>query len=424
MTYSLKYFSLYLTLIYNMDTYKIKKCGVRRCGTCPFVDNSNYFFSNSTNIRYHPNTAGLAYLNCKTENVVYLISCKICNFQYIGETKNSIQKRFSGHKSSIRKGDSNQLIHRHFQEDCHGLTNCSIFPIEKINATGLNQLNHIFIDQERALTRLRMDREKYWISTLQTAYPFGLNSRVKGIGDFLPSQGNYRGFGGRVRRRKKKHGRRKPKRLRARHDISLDYVMRKHRELSNKENYIHFFETFLYGIPRSDLLSLRQGVQDPQANIDERVKDLINLISEQRLFKPVQVSTSRGREFLHMKFRDKGLDFINLSSILRKKEVKSKIPAYFTEKDPPIIGYKFNSSLAGKLFNYKDTLSELGVQNYLDGRLNCECETSTYKDDVHNHVITGDLTIINDNQLRNLIKKGPKYRLPQRIDRVKDRNEN
>ena len=268
-----------------------------------------------------------------------------------------------------------------------------------------------------------MDREKYWISTLQTAYPFGLNSRVKGIGDFLPSQGNYRGFGGRVRRRKKKHGRRKPKRLRARHDISLDYIMRKHRELSNKENYIHFFKTFLYGIPRSDLLSLRQGVQDPQANIDERVKDLINLISEQRLFKPVQVSTSRVREFLHMKFRDKGLDFINLSSILRKKDVTSKIPAYFTEKDPPIIGYKFNSSLAGKLFNYKDTLSELGVQNFLDGRLNCDCETSTYKDDVHNHVITGDLTIIKDNQLRNLIKKGPKYRLPQRIDWVKDRNE-
>ena len=84
--------------------------------------------------------------------------------------------------------------------------------------------------------------------------------------------------------------------------------------------------------------------------------------------------------------------------------IKSKIPAYFTEKDPPIIGYKFNSSLAGKLFNYKDTLSELGVQNFLDGRLNCDYETSTYKDDVHNHVITGDLTIIMDNQLRNLIK--------------------
>ena len=63
-----------------MNTYKIRKCGGRRCGTCPFVNDCNNFFSNSTNIRYLPNTAGLNYLDCKTENVVYLISCKICNF--------------------------------------------------------------------------------------------------------------------------------------------------------------------------------------------------------------------------------------------------------------------------------------------------------------------------------------------------------
>ena len=406
-----------------MNTYKIQKCGARRCGTCPFVDNSNNFFSSSINLKCYPNTAGLAYLNCKTENVVYLISCKVCNFQYVGETKNSIQKRFSGHRSSIRKGESNQLIHKHFQEDCHGISNCSIFPIEKINATGLNHHNRNSIDQERALTRLRMDREKYWITTLQTAYPFGLNSRLKGVGDFQPSQGNFNRFGGRVRRRKKKHGQRKPKRLRVRHEVSLDFIIRKHRELSNREDYIHFFKTFLYGIPRSDLLNLRERVQNYQDNIEERVKDMILLISEQRLFKPVQISKIRGKAFLHMKFRDKGLDFINLSSILRKKEVTSNIPMYFTEKDPPIIGYRFNNSIAGKLFNYKETLNENGVQNYLDGRLSCECETSTYKDNVHNHIITGDLTIIKNNQLRDLIKKGPKYRLPQRIDWAKDRRE-
>ena len=406
-----------------MNTYKIRKCGARRCGTCPFIENNEYFFSNSTNSRHYPNTAGLNYLDCKTENVVYLISCKLCNFQYVGETKNCIQKRFSGHRSSIRKGESNQLIHRHFQEDCHGLSNCSIFPIEKINTSGLSQHNLNSIDQERALTRLRMEKEKYWITTLQTAYPFGLNSRVKGVGDFLPSQRNFFQFGGRVRRRKKKHSRRKPKRLRVRYDVSLAYIMRKHRELHNKEDYIHFFKTFLYGIPRSDLLNLRQGVQDDQANIDQRVQDMILLISEQRLFKPVQIPNHKGKEFLHMKFRDKGLDFINLSSILRKKEVISKIPVYFTEKDPPIIGYKFNNSIAGKLFNYKETLNDIGVQNFLNGRLQCECETSPYKSDVHNHIITGDLTIIKDNELRNLIKKGPKYRLPQKIDWVKDRKE-
>ena len=92
--------------------------------------------------------------------------------------------------------------------------------------------NYSAAETERALTRLRLEKEKYWISALQTAYPFGLNSRVKGIGDFLPSQGNFQQFGGRPRRRKKKHSRRKPKRLRTKNEVSLEFVLRKHRELS------------------------------------------------------------------------------------------------------------------------------------------------------------------------------------------------
>ena len=57
----------------------------------------------------------------------------------VGETMNSIQKRFSSHRSSIRTGKSNQLIHGHFHNECHGLDNCRIIPIENIEAPGLNQ---------------------------------------------------------------------------------------------------------------------------------------------------------------------------------------------------------------------------------------------------------------------------------------------
>ena len=403
------------------STTKIKKCGGPRCGTCPFLEECNFFNSNSTRNRYFPKTGNIDTLNCKTENIVYLISCKVCHIQYVGETKNCLQKRFSGHRSSIRRGESGQLIHKHFQEDCHGLSNCSIFPIEKIDITSLNQQYHNEVEKERALTRLRLEREKFWISVLQTAYPFGLNSRVKGIGDFLPSQRNYIQFGGRQRRRKKKHSRRKPKRLRTRNEVSLDFVSRKHRELSNKPNYIHFFKTFLYGIPRSDLINLRQRADDMNIEINGRVRDMIFLISEQRLFKPVQVSTKTSKEYYHLRFRDKGLDFINLSSILRNKKVTSHIPIYFTCKEPPIIGYRFNNSIASKLFNYKEALKEEEVQNFLDDRLTCECQNSEYKDNIHNHIITGDLSIIQNIQLRNLVKKGPKYRLPQRINWQKDR---
>ena len=56
-------------------------------------------------------------------------------------------------------------------------------------------------DRDKNVTRLRLEREKFWIRTLQTAYPFGMNTRVAGVGDFAPSQGVYQDFGGRRRRR-------------------------------------------------------------------------------------------------------------------------------------------------------------------------------------------------------------------------------
>ena len=40
----------------------------------------------------------------------------------------------------------------------------------------------------------------------------------------------------------------------------------------------------------------------------------------------------------------------------------------------------------------------------------CDCSSSTFKDPVHNHIVTGDLRIINNNKLRKLLSKGPNFR--------------
>ena len=85
---------------------------------------------------------------------------------------------------------------------------------------------------------------------------------------------------------------------------------------------------------------------------------MIGLITNIRLFQPVQVTRQKNRDFIHLNFYDKGFDFINLSGILRSQSVLDNIPVYFSEKEPPTIGYRFNKSIAGKLFNYKQSLSE------------------------------------------------------------------
>ena len=147
---------------------------------------------------------------------------------------------------------------------------------------------------------------------------------------------------------------------------------------------------------------------------------MINMITHQRLFKPVQIKKNN-KEFFHLPFRDKGLDFINLSGIMRSHSAIEKIPPYFTEKDPPIIGYKFNKSLAGKLLNYKQTLTEESLQQIDNDPTPCNCQLSIFKDPHPNQIVTGNLDIIENSTLRKLFEKGPKYRLPQQINWRKDR---
>ena len=68
----------------------------------------------------------------------------------------------------------------------------------------------------------------------------------------------------------------------------------------------------MYGIPRLDLQLLLQGLENSNLNIEERLRDLITMISRIRLFRPVEIQKNKERQFYHLKFRDKGLDYINI----------------------------------------------------------------------------------------------------------------
>ena len=48
----------------------IKKCNGRQCGTCPFLEETQFFHSNSTGQRFKPSLADQSFLTCKSENVI------------------------------------------------------------------------------------------------------------------------------------------------------------------------------------------------------------------------------------------------------------------------------------------------------------------------------------------------------------------
>ena len=102
--------------------------------------------------------------------------------------------------------------------------------------------------------------------------------------------------------------------------------------------------------------------------------------------------------------------------ILRSKSVTETVPTYFKEKEPPIISYTYTKTIASKIFNFSSTLSDLDYRQFHNNPTQCECNTSSHLYQPYGHVITGDLSIIPNSKLRDLIAKGPKYREPCKVD--------
>ena len=138
------------------------------------------------------------------------------------------------------------------------------------------------------------------------------------------------------------------------------------------------------------------------SSAEYRVTSIILDISHYRLFKPP-------KHLMKIKFLHKGIDAINLPQLLRSQSVMDKIPAYFKDKEPPIISYQYTNTVANELFNFSSTLSNLEITNYLSHPQHCQCNTSKFWYEPHGHVITGDLMVIENVKLRELVAKGPKY---------------
>ena len=133
------------------------------------------------------------------------------------------------------------------------------------------------------------------------------------------------------------------------------------------------------------------------------------------MFRPVRsdlLNTDAKTHFIKLDFINKDIDEVNLPSILRSKSVTETVPTYFKEKEPPIISYTYTKTIVGKIFNFSSTLSDLDYHQFHNNPSQCECNTSIHLYQPYGHVITGDLSIIPNSKLRDLIAKGPKYREP------------
>ena len=81
----------------------VKKCNSNRCKEfCPRFIPSDFVYSVSLD-RYFP-CVNLEYpkvINCKSQNLIYLITCSKCLLQYVGQTCSVISVRFCMHRACM-----------------------------------------------------------------------------------------------------------------------------------------------------------------------------------------------------------------------------------------------------------------------------------------------------------------------------------
>ena len=113
-------------------------CGSSRCKACRHVSQGSTFVSNVTQKSYNVISSN-SLMNCNTTNVIYLISCKKCGVQYVGETSQKLRSRLNNHRNRLRML-TNLYLYKHFSSDGHSEDDVLIMPIEELHLmTGLVQ---------------------------------------------------------------------------------------------------------------------------------------------------------------------------------------------------------------------------------------------------------------------------------------------
>ena len=92
-----------------------KGCGKKRCEVCRNVEASDSFTSNITGHSYKINH----HLDCDDKCIIYLLTCKVCGIQYVGETCDKFRSRWNNYRAADRKvvkGETvmQQSLHEHF----------------------------------------------------------------------------------------------------------------------------------------------------------------------------------------------------------------------------------------------------------------------------------------------------------------------
>ena len=116
------------------------------------------------------------------------------------------------------------------------------------------------------------------------------------------------------------------------------------------------------------------------------------------------------RNFLRVFFHSKGIEMVNLSCRLGwQYQIFSRIRIRLS-----FLIHIYTKPIGPTIFNFRKVAQEHDINEPLNDQ--CACKQSNFRYQPLGHVITGDLRVIKNKTLTNLIPKGPNYREQNNID--------
>lgn len=271
--------------------------------------------------------------------------------QYVGQTKRTIKTRLREHLYKIKnKNKSLNFLYQHFYKSGHTVDNLSIQPVEQLTFDANVTETYKF--------KARCIAELAWIKRLQTPYPLGLNDNIYSIGNISKSDkiDIFSLFHER-KRKTRSHGKRRNGNLKRRHRRVINLEQCYSIFLNNGK---HRLLSTLSSLSVSTLRSLGQEVSRLLLRTDPKYECccIIDSYIKHYLYPNVEKSDTHKVFRMKLSFCNKGIDLLNINSILNNKNVQKCVPQYFKNKEVPTICYKYKKPIRNFIFNYNKVVTD------------------------------------------------------------------
>ncbi|KAL5258593.1 hypothetical protein ACHWQZ_G009164 [Mnemiopsis leidyi] len=361
----------------------IKMCESRRCKLCSHemlhTDNNivNYL-TNETVVNQHNYT-------CSSKNLVYMICCneKNCQFQYIGKTSQTLRARMNGHRSSLRTKKGCQFVIEHFTK-YHRPANMKVAPLNP-----------------------KANMEMELIKEFGTLFPYGGNDRLEK--PYLDAREHFNNgepvwnlFTHKKSRRGKRGGRnRVASSANSRSTLSPQEIVDKVTLAKyNGENFRIIARNLVNSSRKEVILELGLSLKDCR---DKQLRDMLIDLSRHYFNRdPPEKTLFKRDEHIVFKYTNRYFEDLNMAKLCNSPDILNSYPVRSVNFTP---AFSYTKPIRNRVLNYIEESRSTDPPP-----VTCNCSSSEFMDPTLGHVVTGNLAVIKNSKLRNLLNKGLTYR--------------